>query len=84
MYGATDQDVKADLEFAEANLAMHFLVANLNSAIRAGGMVKSEKVEGNSVLTYLSPNDTAARAQEFFDLAEEICRPLRGEIEAAV
>lgn len=75
---ATDDDeLKMDLQAATGYLAMHFLIANFNTVVRAGGIVLSEKAEGNTVLSYLSPGQTAARAQEFFDLADEMCRPYK-------
>jgi hypothetical protein len=74
-----DDPIREDLQFAAGNLAMHFLIANFNTVVRQGGIVKSEQVEGTTVLTYLSPTDTAARAQEFFDLADEITRQYRAD-----
>ena len=73
---AEDEDeIKLDLQVGVAYLAMHFLIANFNTVARPGGIVLSEKVEGDAVLTYLNPNQTRQRSQEFFELAEEICRP---------
>jgi hypothetical protein len=70
-----DDETKLDLQAAVGYLAMHFLIANFNTVVRPGGIVKSEKVEGEAVISYLIPAETQARAQEFFDLAEEICKP---------
>lgn len=72
-----DDETKLDLQAACGYMAMHFLIANFNTVVRAGGMVKSEKAEGQTVLSYLTPNETVIRAQEFFDLADEICRPYK-------
>ncbi len=73
---ADDADpVKSDLELAAGYLAMHFLIANFNTVVRTGGIVKAEKAEGDTVISYLTPDETSKRAQEFFDLADEICRP---------
>lgn len=70
-----DDETKLDLQAAVGYLAMHFLIANFNTVVRAGGIVLSEKVEGSTVLSYLPPSQTIVRAQEFFDLADEMCRP---------
>lgn len=78
-----DDEVKLDLQAACGYLAMHFLIANFNTVVRAGGIVLSEKAEGNTVLSYMQPQQTVIRAQEFFDLADEICRPYKVPADAA-
>lgn len=75
---AGDEDeTKLDLQASAGYLAMHFLIANFNTVVRSGGIVKAEKAEGDTVLSYLTPAETRERAQEFFDLADELCRPWR-------
>lgn len=72
-----DDEIRNDLQFAAGYLAMHFLIANFNTVVRAGGIVKTEKTEGNTVMAYLEPDQTAKRAQEFFDLADEAATPYK-------
>lgn len=72
-----ENETKLDLQLGCSYLAMHFLIANFNTVVRSGGIVKSEKAEGDTVLSYLTPQETQLRAQEFFDLADEICRPYK-------
>lgn len=80
-----DDEMKLDLQAAAGYLAMHFLIANFNTVVRLGGIVKTEKVEGNAVISYLVPSETSARSQEFFDLADEMCRPWKlAEVRATV
>ncbi len=63
------------LELAEAHLAMHFAILGLNTALRPGGVVKTEKVEGNTVITYHAPDEIARLSREYFSMAEELARP---------
>jgi len=80
-----DDETKLDLQAAAGYLAMHFLIANFNTVVRLGGIVKTEKVEGNAFVSYLVPSETSARSQEFFELADEMCRPWKlAEIPATV
>lgn len=73
-------DVYADMELtdvlrlAEGCLAMHFLTLNLNTNVRPQGLVKVEKVEGNTTLQYLSPQETAQISAQWFEQAEQIVR----------
>jgi hypothetical protein len=71
----TDEDRREDLRLAEANLAMHVAVAGLNTNITPGGVVKTAKVEGSTVLTYLTPHEVKELKQLYLDQAEEIARP---------
>jgi hypothetical protein len=70
---------KADLQNAEAALAMHFAVPGLNSKVTTGGVVKTTREGGAAgapvILTYLTPNEVAQLARIYLDQAEEIARP---------
>jgi hypothetical protein len=54
---------------------MHFAVLGINTALRREGIVRTERVEGNVTLTYLSPNEVATLQQQYLDEAESIARP---------
>lgn len=71
----TNTDRKDDLEYAEANLAMHFAILGLNTQIRATGVVKAEKIEGETVVSYLNPAEIQALAAQYLEAAHEIARP---------
>jgi hypothetical protein len=71
----TDTDRQADLQLAEAFLGMHFAIIGFNTRIDTSGMVKTKKVEGNTVITYLSPGEVRILTQNYLDQAEEIARP---------
>jgi len=70
-----DTERQESLELAEAHLAMHFAIVGLNSPLRREGIVAEEKVEGGTVLRYLNPDQTAALARQYLEIAEEIARP---------
>ena len=70
-----DADRQADLQLAEAFLGMHFAIIGFNTRIDTSGMVKTKKVEGNTVITYLSPGEVRILTQNYLDQAEEIARP---------
>jgi hypothetical protein len=70
----SNADRKEDLQYAEGCLAMHFSVLGLNTQIRPAGVVKTEKIEGETVVQYLSPGEIASLAQLYLDQAEEIVR----------
>lgn len=74
VYASTDPDIAEIVKLAEGTLAMHYMTLNLNTSIRPDGLVKTEQVEGNVTLTYLSPNETNQTAQMYFDQAEELIR----------
>lgn len=63
-----------DLAYAEAHLAMGYAILGLNSPLRKGGVVSTEKAEGNTTLSYLSPAQLEKLQQEYFDTAETIAR----------
>jgi hypothetical protein len=72
----TDASRKADLELAEAQLAMHFAVPGLNTKITPGGVVKSERADNaGTVLSFLTPTEVRQLAQIYLDQAEETARP---------
>lgn len=75
-YAANDADLQTILKLAEGNLAMSFLTLNLNTNVRPQGLVKTEKVEGEVTLQYLSPNETAQVSQQYFEQAEILVRDL--------
>lgn len=68
-------DRKEDLKQAEGCMAMHYAVIGLNTSIRAGGLVKTEKVEGEVTVQYMLPKEVAELSQLYLDQAEEITRP---------
>lgn len=70
-----DPTRKEDLEYAEANLVMHFAVLGINTALRREGIVLSEKIEGQAVPQYLTPAQVTTLQQQYLDLAEELARP---------
>ena len=74
-YASTNPETKSDLEFAEAQLAMHFALLGMNTVITPGGVVRTQKVEGDTVITYLTPNETKQLAAEYLAQAEEAARP---------
>jgi hypothetical protein len=75
----TDEFRQADLQFAEASLAMHFALPGLNSKVNTNGIVKTSKeggaMAGNVVFSYLTPAEVKQLAQVYFEQAEEIARP---------
>lgn len=77
----TPQDAlrQADLKSAEAALAMHFAVAGLNTNITTRGVVKTAReggtMGGNTVFSYLTPNEVRQLGDVYLDQAEEIARP---------
>lgn len=71
----TDADRAEDLKLAEAWLAMYFALLGLNTKVTPGGVVKTAKVEGNTVVQYLTPVETREMARLYFDQAHEIARP---------
>lgn len=72
---ATDQIRRADLDYAEALLAMHYCLLGLNTQIRPSGVVKTEKIEGETVVQYLTPKELIDLSKQYLDIAEEVLRP---------
>jgi hypothetical protein len=70
-----DDTRKADLEYAEAHLVMHFAVLGINTALRQTGIVTTEKVDDKTTISYLSPAQVALLQQGYLDTAEELTRP---------
>ncbi len=70
-----DADRTAELKLAEANLAMHFALLGLNTQLRPSGVVKTERVEGDTVINYLTPAEIKQLADQYLNQAEEIVRP---------
>lgn len=76
VYTATDNTERVeDLKFAEAHLAMHFVLLNLNTVLRPGGVVEEERVEGDTTIRYLTPAKTKELSAAYLEQAEEITRP---------
>ena len=73
--GATDAVRRADLDYAEGLLAMHYCLLGLNTQIRPSGVVKTEKIEGETVVSYLTPTEIQQLAGHYLDIAEEVIRP---------
>lgn len=74
-----DQDRKEDCQYAEAVLAMHYALTGLNTQVRAQGVVKSEKQEGQVIVQFLSPKEMGELAGLYLDQAEEIIRPYKSD-----
>jgi hypothetical protein len=73
VYATTDEDIKADLENAEAHLAMHFAVLGLNSPMSYKGVFITEtSTEGKAVRRYLDPKQISELAQMYLDQAQEL------------
>lgn len=74
-----DELRKADLQDAEAQLAMHFALPGLNTKITPGGVVTTAREAGMGnapvILTYLKPGEVEQLSQSYLDLAQEIARP---------
>lgn len=75
VYSATDDsDRVEDLRFAEAHLAMHFVLLNLNTVLRPSGVVEEERVEGDTTIRYLTPAKIKELKTAYLEQAEEIAR----------
>lgn len=70
-----DADQQQDLQLAEAHLAMHFAILGLNTALRPTGVVRTERVEGDTVISYHSPGEVEKLQQLYLATAEVIARP---------
>lgn len=70
-----DETRKEDLELAEAHLAYGLSVLGINTALRPGGIVKTERVEGNVTVNYHSPAEIEKLQQLFLQMAQDIARP---------
>jgi len=74
----TDALRKADLQNAEAALAMHFALPGLNTQLTAGGVLKTRREGGAAgapvILSYLTPSEVKLLAQAYLEQAEEIAR----------
>jgi len=75
----TDALRKADLENAEAALAMHFALPGLNNPVTPGGVLTTRREGGAAgapvILSYLKPADVRLLSQTYLEQAEEIARP---------
>jgi hypothetical protein len=73
---ATPDDAtrKADLQLAEAYLVMGLSVLGINTALRPTGIVKTERVEGQVVITYHSPAEVEKLQALYLQTAEDIAR----------
>jgi hypothetical protein len=69
-----DATRKEDLQLAEAYLAMGLSVLGINTALRATGIVKTEKVEGNVTISYHSPTEIEKLQQLYLQTAQDIAR----------
>lgn len=74
LYGTQEQEIKDLLKLVEATLVMHYLELNLNTNIRAKGLVATETVEGNVTTRYFNPTETAQFTQQYLDQADELVR----------
>lgn len=71
-----DSSLAEILKLAEGTLVMHFLIRNLNTAIRPNGLVATESVEGNVTLRYLNPSETTQTETAYLEQAEELIRDI--------
>jgi hypothetical protein len=71
----TDDTRKEALAYAEAHLVMHFAVLGINTALRQTGIVKTENVEGNTVLQYHTPKEIVDLQAQYLAMAEQIAAP---------
>jgi len=71
----TDPTRKEDLELAEAHLAMSVAILGINTALRARGIVKTERVENQTVVTYHTPAEIVALQQAYYDTAISLATP---------
>lgn len=73
------------LKAAEGDLTMSYVIVNLASAVRPQGLVMETKAEGQTVERFMTPEQTRARAKEFFDQACQLVQPylLTGNVPAA-
>ncbi|HYE74529.1 MAG TPA: hypothetical protein VEF04_14415 [Blastocatellia bacterium] len=63
------------LKAAEGDLTMSYLIVNLNSAVAPKGLLVETRAEGQTVERYMTPDQTRARAQEFFEQACQLVQP---------
>ncbi len=71
----TDETRKADLELAEAHLAMHYAVLGISTSLRAAGTVKTEKEDNAVVTSYLSPDEVVKLQAAYFETARSLANP---------
>lgn len=80
-----ETDMMEDLKQAEAHLAYHFAVLGFNTPISSKGIIAtSMSDEGKEMRKYLTPEQTAAVAQAYLELAEQFAGPYMGEVTQAV
>ena len=80
-----DLERRDDLRIAAAHLAMSFALASMATVVRPAGIMISEKSSrGNNYTRYFTPEETRARSQELFRLAEDISTPYVPEIPVVV
>lgn len=72
---ADDDEQKLILQNAEGHLALHYALLGLNTNLRSFGLVKSENVEGNTVIQYFSPTEIENFTSQYLELAQEIAAP---------
>lgn len=65
-----DSEIVEELKLAEASLAMHLLIPNLNTAVRPNGLVRRETVENNVVVEYLSQSEVEKSSTGYLEQAE--------------
>lgn len=85
---AETEAINKDLTIAEAYLAMHNLLLNTATRLRAFGLVKQEQDAGGSVTNnvineYLSPTEIARLRDEYYRAAEERAAGYRLAVTAA-
>lgn len=63
------------LKAAEGDLTMSYLIVNLVTAVRPQGLLLESRAEGQTIERYLTPDQSRARAKEFFDQACQFVQP---------
>lgn len=81
VYSSSDPDIAEIVKLAEGTLAMHYLTLNLNTSIRPEGLVKTEQVENNVTLAYLTPTEQDQQSRQYFEQAEELIREFLSPVE---
>jgi hypothetical protein len=69
---ALDPDRRDDLVLAEAHIAMHLAILGINTHIRSSGVVKTERIEGEITVNYLTPAEAQQVSDDYLARAEEI------------
>jgi len=72
---ADDQERRAELDYAEALLAMGFAVVDININISPDGILKSNKEEGSITKQNLTPKEALELQEQLFSKARLVATP---------